>query len=97
MTLTSITAPGLAVLVVSVGYGVGACIFPLLNAAVSQICPPRQLAGGLGVFLTLMSVGGLVAPYVTGLIVDAASSPAEGYATAFQVFGIVGSWPWWAA
>lgn len=88
-TLPYIKSPGMAVLVVSVGYGLGACIFPLLNAAVSQICPVQQLAGGLGFFLALMSVGGLVAPYLTGLIVDAASSPAVGYATAFQVFGIV--------
>jgi sugar phosphate permease len=89
VTLPSIDSPGMAVFVVSVGYGVGACIFPLLNAAVSQICPAQQLAGGLGFFLALMSVGGLVGPYVTGLVVDAASSPAVGYATAFQVFGLV--------
>lgn len=89
VTLPYIESPGMAVFVVSVGYGVGACIFPLLNAAVSQICPARQLAGGLGLFLALMSVGGLVGPYVTGLIVDAASSPAVGYATAFQAFGLV--------
>lgn len=58
--------------------------------AVSQICPPAQLAGGgLGVFLALMALGGLVAPYAPGVIVDAAASPAAGYATAFQVFGAV--------
>ena len=36
-----------------------------------------------------MAIGGLVAPYATGVIVDAAATPAEGYATAFQVLGIV--------
>jgi hypothetical protein len=40
------------------------------------------------VFLALMSAGGLIAPYLTGRILDAAASPAAGYATAFQVFGI---------
>ena len=86
--LPYIGTPALAVLVLSVGYGAGAVILPLSNAAISQICPPRQLAGTLGVFLALMSVGGLIAPYLTGVILDATASPAAGYATAFQVFGI---------
>jgi ACS family hexuronate transporter-like MFS transporter len=81
LALPSITTPAVAVLVVSVGYGFAASVFPLLNAAISEICPPRQTAGTLGVFLAVMAIGGLVAPYATGLIVDAAASPAEGYAT----------------
>ncbi|MER5179102.1 MFS transporter [Streptomyces sp. NPDC002896] len=87
--LPVIGAPVLVVVVVSLGYGIGSMIFPLLNAAISEICPPAQLAGALGVFLALMSLGGLVAPYLTGVIVDASSSPAEGYATSFQVFGMI--------
>lgn len=81
------SAPG-AVAVVAIGYGVGVVVLPLFNAAVSEICPPRQTAGTLGVFLALMAVGGLIGPYVTGLIVDAAPDPGLGYATAFQVLGI---------
>ncbi|MCQ4122192.1 MFS transporter [Rhodococcus tibetensis] len=89
LALPSIDTPALAVLVVSVGYGFAASVFPLLNSAISEICPPRQTAGTLGVFLAIMAVGGLVAPYATGLIVDAASTPAAGYATAFQALGLV--------
>ncbi|PCK26511.1 MFS transporter [Rhodococcus qingshengii] len=87
--LPYISNPALAVTVMSFGYGVGNINFPLINAAVSQICPPKQVAGTLGVLLALMAVGGLVAPFATGLIVDAAVTPAVGYATAFQIFGIV--------
>jgi hypothetical protein len=43
----------------------------------------------MGVFLAIMAIGGLIAPYGTGLIVDAASTPAAGYATSFQVLGVV--------
>ena len=88
-TLPYITVPVLAVVVVSVGYAFGASIFPLLNSAISEIVPPQQLAGTLGVFLAITSAGGLVAPYLTGVIVDNAASAAAGYASAFQVFGIV--------
>ncbi|MGH3520058.1 MAG: MFS transporter [Haloechinothrix sp.] len=87
--LPYIGVPWLAVAVVSIGYGFGASIFPLFNAAISEIVPPQQLAGTLGVFLALMSTGGLIGPYLTGIIVDGAASAAEGYALAFQVFGIV--------
>ncbi|MCJ0907236.1 MFS transporter [Rhodococcus sp. ARC_M6] len=84
-----IGSPAAAVLIISVGYGFGGPALPLLNAAISELCPPRQTAGTLGVFLALMAVGGLIAPYATGLLVDAASTPAEGYATAFQALGLV--------
>ncbi|MFS8977605.1 MFS transporter [Cupriavidus necator] len=86
VALPYVRHPAVAVLVVSLGYGMGTIVFPLLNAAISQICPPQQLAGTLGVFLAVMSVGGIIAPYLTGRIVDA-SSPAAGFALAFQIFG----------
>ncbi|PKZ67044.1 MFS transporter [Gordonia terrae] len=87
--LPSVGTPIIAVAILSIGYGFAATVFPLFNAAVAEICPPRQTAGTLGVFLAIMAIGGLVAPYATGVIVDAAATPAEGYATAFQVLGIV--------
>ena len=89
LVLPVIDSPALAVLVVSLGYGFASPVFPMLNAAISEICPPRQTAGTMGVFLAIMAIGGLIAPYGTGLIVDAASTPAAGYATSFQVLGVV--------
>jgi len=89
--LPSISTPALAVAVVSFGYGIGSIAFPLINAAISELCPPQQTAGTMGVFLALMAVGGLVAPYATGVLVDNAATPAEGYAAAFQAIGIVGA------
>ncbi|HJF75290.1 MAG TPA: hypothetical protein K8V63_00890 [Brevibacterium linens] len=55
-------APLAAVIVISIGYGIGAAVLPLANAAISEICPPVQTAGTLGVFLALMAVGGLIGP-----------------------------------
>ena len=89
LVLPVIDSPALAVLVVSLGYGFASPVFPMLNAAISEICPPRQTAGTMGVFLAIMAIGGLIAPYGTGLIVDAASTPAAGYATSFQALGVV--------
>jgi len=86
VALPYVKDPALAVLVVSVGYGMGTIVFPLLNAAISQIAPPRQMAGTLGVFLAMMSLAGGLGPYLTGRLVDA-SSAAAGFTLAFQIFG----------
>ncbi|MEV0702928.1 MFS transporter [Saccharopolyspora sp. NPDC050389] len=81
-------SPVLAISAVVLGYGIGAVALPLANAALSQICPPRQQAGALGVFLALQTSSGLVAPALTGVLVDLAASPGAGFALAFQVFGL---------
>lgn len=88
-TLPTLETPIIAVLVLSVGYAFAASVFPLFNAAISEICPPRQMAGTLGFFIAIMAIGGLVAPYATGVIVDAAENPADGYASAFQILGVI--------
>lgn len=89
--LPSIGTPAVAVAVVSIGYGFGVIAFPLVNAAISELCPPQQTAGTMGVFLALMAIGGLVAPYGTGVIVDNAATAAEGYALSFQIIGVLGA------
>ncbi|MFZ2176824.1 MAG: MFS transporter [Rhodococcus sp. (in: high G+C Gram-positive bacteria)] len=89
--LPQFSVPAVAVAVVSVGYGLSAIAFPLINAAISELCPPQQTAGTMGVFLAIMATGGLVAPYATGVLVDNADTAAEGYAAAFQAIGVVGA------
>jgi len=89
VSLPYIGAPALVVALVSFGYGLAVIGFPQFTAAVSQICPKSQMAGALGAFFAVMGLGGAFGPYVTGRIVDAAASPAVGYAQAFQVFGVV--------
>ncbi|WP_072951591.1 MFS transporter [Rhodococcus koreensis] len=89
VVLPYIAAPAMTVVVVSVGYGIGCIVIPVMNAAISQICPKPQLAGTLGTFLALMAIGGVVAPYATGRIVDTAISPAIGYSQSFQAFGVL--------
>ncbi|REE74979.1 sugar phosphate permease [Rhodococcus wratislaviensis] len=79
----------LAVFLVVAGYGAGVASYPLMNVAVAHISPERQVASTLGVFTALFSTSGILAPWLTGHLVDAATTPAEGYTTAFQIFGVV--------
>ncbi len=56
--LPQISTPIVAVAMVSIGYGFSAITFPLINAAISELCPPQQTAGTMGFFLAIMSIGG---------------------------------------
>jgi len=82
-------APLVAVVLVSVGYAFGASVFPLYNAALSEVIPARQVSGALGLFMAIMSLGGIYGPWLTGVIVDQAATPVAGYTLAFQIFGVM--------
>ncbi|MFC8384872.1 MFS transporter [Nocardia sp. NPDC057272] len=88
LALPFLSTPAQAVAAITLGYGISNCVYALFIAGVSQLCPPSQLAGTLGLFTALMSVGGLIAPYLTGVIVDAAETKADGYLLAFQIYGV---------
>lgn len=77
-----------SVALVVFAYGFTTISLPVMNAVVSQISPARQQPGALGLFLALQTLSGLFAPALTGTLVDAAATPAAGYAHAFQIFGI---------
>lgn len=79
----------LAIALVCVGYGIAATSLPLLAACVSRIAPAGRQGSVLGLYFALQATSGLIAPALTGILVDAADTPAQGYALAFQVFGVV--------
>ncbi|MDV6279178.1 MFS transporter [Rhodococcus jostii] len=82
-----VESPLLVVAMISIAYGVASGAAPLLNTAVSVICPQRQLAGTLGVYMAIMAIGGLIAPWLAGVIVDRAATKADGFALSFQIIG----------
>ncbi|SDD24268.1 MFS transporter [Rhodococcus tukisamuensis] len=88
ITLPLIDVPIATVIVLTIGYGAGMVAVPLLHSAVSELCPPQQTAGTMGMYMALMALGGLIAPYATGVVVDHADTPAAGYALAFQGSGV---------
>lgn len=77
-----------AVAWVSIGYALGVTVLPLFNAALSEIVPPKQIAGTLGIFMALQALGGVYGPYLAGAIVQGAGG-TTGYSLAFQVFGVM--------
>jgi MFS family permease len=58
---------------------------PLTNAAIADICPPGRASAALGLSYALAALSSLLAPYVTGRIIDAAPTEAVGYGRAFDL------------
>ncbi|MFJ8636737.1 MFS transporter [Streptomyces sp. NPDC093568] len=58
---------------------------PLTNAAIADICPAGRRSAALGLSYALAALSSLLAPYVTGRIIDAAPTEAAGYGRAFDL------------
>lgn len=58
---------------------------PLTNAAIADICPPARRSAALGLSYALAALSSLLAPYVTGRIIDAAPNETVGYGRAFDL------------
>ncbi|NEW28730.1 MFS transporter [Nocardia cyriacigeorgica] len=91
LSLPMLGSPILAVVAVSVAYGLVVAIFPLLNAAVTATCPPQQTSGVIGAFFALQAIGGIIGPWTMGIVVDASATKVDGYTAAFQCLGVAGS------
>ncbi|MGP4091452.1 MFS transporter, partial [Streptomyces sp. KR55] len=58
---------------------------PLTNAAIADICPPARRSAALGLSYALAALSSLLAPYVTGRIIDAAPNETVGYGRTFDL------------
>lgn len=92
MVLLPAAPPGIPTLVfLTVAFSVGGVQFAIGATMTAEIVPVRQRAAVLATQIGLLSSAGLVAPYVTGRIVEAAggTSTAAGFNSAFMIAGIV--------
>jgi MFS family permease len=80
--------PGVGIALLLVGYGLGSALQAVCQPAVAEISGPRLRSTALGLFYAIGSVAGIIAPWLTGVILDQFDDPAAGYAAAFRVFGV---------
>ena len=59
--------------------------FPAGSAAIAQIAPVAQRGAALGVLFGALGLAGVLAPYITGRLIQAAAIPADGYHVAFLI------------
>ncbi|MEV6229705.1 MFS transporter [Saccharopolyspora shandongensis] len=89
MVLFPLTAGGLQLVLMTVAFSLGAIVFAIGSTVNSEISPARQRGAVLSIYTAAATTAGLIAPYVTGRIIEAAATPATGYTIGFTVAGVL--------
>lgn len=84
MLLFPFVGGGLRLVLLTVAFSLGGIIFAIALTVNAEISPTRQRGAVLSISIGLITTAGLLAPYLTGLIVEAA-----GYTPAWVVAGVL--------
>jgi sugar phosphate permease len=71
------------------GYCLTLVAQPIVYAAIGTAAAPSQRTSILSLFIALQSTSGIIAPWATGALIDAAKTQVDGYNTAFLVMGVL--------
>ncbi|MFG3156045.1 MFS transporter [Streptomyces sp. NPDC048219] len=74
---------------IAVAFGGHAIVFPLHYLTTAAVVPPAQRGAVFGIVAATGTLPGLVAPYLTGHLLDSASSQHAGYTQAFLLTAAV--------
>lgn len=86
---TMVSSNILAIALLSLGLTFGCITLVMGPAILVDLVSPQHQGKIQGWFMALTSLGGIVGPYVTGLLIENSSSQAAGFHIAFQVCGLV--------
>jgi MFS family permease len=86
---TMVSSNILAIALLSLGLTFGCITLVMGPAILVDLVSPKHQGKIQGWFMALTSLGGIVGPYVTGLLIENSASTAAGFHTAFQVCGLV--------
>ncbi|MEV0703950.1 MFS transporter [Saccharopolyspora sp. NPDC050389] len=84
-----VETPWLSIALLSVGLGAPGAAFPLGQLTTAEITPVRKRSAVLGWTVGLVTLAGLVAPAVTGRMVDAAATAHQGYLNVWTLVGVL--------
>ncbi|MFD8823861.1 MFS transporter [Streptomyces sp. NPDC059605] len=84
-----VDASGPRLVLIALAFGGVAIAIPLHYMTTAEVVPPAQRGAIFGIVAGLGTLPGLVAPFLTGHLIDAGDTPAIGYTTAFLVAGAV--------
>ncbi|KAB2347049.1 MFS transporter [Actinomadura rudentiformis] len=85
--LTRVSPVALMLPLMAIGFAAGNAQTPLTNAAIARICPPGQRAAALATSYAIAATSSILAPYVSGRLIDSAASEAAGFDHAFDLSG----------
>ncbi|MFD2415951.1 MFS transporter [Amycolatopsis pigmentata] len=73
----------------TIAFSLGGIIFAIALTVNAEISPTRQRGAVLSISIGLITTAGLLAPYLTGRIVEAAGKSTAGYTLAFTIAGVL--------
>lgn len=79
----------LQVLLIGVAFGGHAIVFPLHYMTTAAVVPTQQRGALFGIVAATGTLPGLVAPYITGRLLDTADSQSAGYSSSFLLSAAV--------
>lgn len=71
------------------GSALGGTIFVVVPIIVSELTPQPQRAAMLAIVNSIMTLGGVAAPLVMGVVLQSAASPLAGYDRGFLILGLL--------
>lgn len=92
LALVPVAAGGnrwLGIAVLCAAYALGSAAVPITNASVGTIALPHQRANILSIYVAIYSTAGIIAPTVTGWLVEMADTKLEGYDRSFVILGVL--------
>ncbi|RFC70795.1 MFS transporter [Streptomyces sp. AcE210] len=88
ITFTQVPPGGLQLGLVVAAFSINSVAFSVAFAGAADFLPRRHRPGFFGCIIAAYSVAGIVAPWLLGVVVDAADTVSQGYANGFLVVGI---------
>ncbi|MFH8559865.1 MFS transporter [Streptomyces sp. NPDC017988] len=83
------TDGGTRLVLLALAFGGHAITFPLHYMTASAVVPPPQRGAVFGIVAATGTLPGLIAPYLTGHLLDSAPSPSAGYTQSFLLSAAV--------
>ncbi len=71
------------------GFGISSMVFPLAFLVIAELVPVAQRAACLGVCVAGYSVGGMLAPVVSGAMISGAAGPLGGFDASIQLCALL--------
>lgn len=81
------SAPDLKLAILVAGTAIGSTIFVVVPLVVSELTPQPQRAAMLAIVNSIMTLGGVVAPFAMGVVVQDAATRLAGYDEGFTLLG----------
>ena len=87
--LPLVDSAGARVALLVLGTGLASSIYVVCAPMLSEFTPVSQRGAIISIFGAIYTLAGLIAPYVTGSILDRAATPLEGYLTGFKILAVI--------